>query len=160
MGDQPKDLNIPTLKQLTDFLVYRCRALEAIDRNPQCLSSSNSIGKTNMKKATLPNVATDKSGCAFCKGDHPIFLCGKFLGFSVNKRFQEAKSLKLCLNCLKSTDHRAKNCNTSSCKKCNKRHNILLHMELTPQAKEIEPKSTDVVASVQLASLTRVNHAA
>ncbi|XP_071579334.1 uncharacterized protein [Temnothorax nylanderi] len=150
--------HLRALKQLTDFLAHRCRALEAIDRNPQCSASSNGISKTNTKKATLSNVATDKSGCALCKGDHPIFLCGK-LGFSVDKRFQEIKALKLCLNCLKSTDHRAKNCNAGSCKKCSKRHNTLLQMESTPQAKEIEAKSTDVVDSVQSTSLTSVNHA-
>ncbi|XP_071652694.1 uncharacterized protein [Temnothorax longispinosus] len=153
-----KDSNIPTLKQLTDFLAHRCRTLEAVDRNPQSPTSSNSVGKTNTKKSTVANVATDKSGCVLCKGDHPIFLCGKFLGFSVDKRFQEIKALKLCLNCLKSTDHRAKNCNAGSCKKCSKRHNTLLHMESTPQAKETETKYTDVVASVQSASLTSVNH--
>ncbi|XP_011860106.1 PREDICTED: uncharacterized protein LOC105557469 [Vollenhovia emeryi] len=153
-----KDSNIPTLKDLTDFLSYRCRALEAIDRKPQGVVSSRKIDKGDSKKSMSANVVTERQACGYCKGDHPIFRCNKFLELSVDKRIQEIKGLKLCLNCLKHSEHRAKQCNAGLCKKCNKRHNTLLHMESSLQPNDTEVSSDRTGTSAE-SSTTSTYHA-
>jgi len=45
------------------------------------------------------------------------------------KRFEIIKNAHLCVNCLRSNNHQAKNCTSSSCRKCGKAHNTLLHFE-------------------------------
>lgn len=158
-----KTSTVPTLKELTDFLSHCCRALEAIDRKPQS-TLSPAVDKTVYKKSTSANVVTDRAACSICNGDHPIYHCKRFLELSVDQRFQEIKALKLCLNCLRSTAHRSKQCSSGSCKKCNKKHNTLLHMEVRQQWKDSESKSSDLnssdtTGSMQVASTT-ANHAA
>ncbi|XP_067209986.1 uncharacterized protein [Linepithema humile] len=138
-----KSADVPTFKELIDFLSQRCRALEAIDRKPQLNASSNKPEKNASKKYTAAHAVTDKTACSFCKGDHPIYCCSKFQALSIDKRIAEIRQRKICLNCLKSTDHRAGNCNAGSCKKCHKRHNTLLHLESDKQAESSVPKSTE-----------------
>ncbi|XP_072761513.1 uncharacterized protein [Anoplolepis gracilipes] len=117
--------DVPSFKELIDFLSQRCRALEAIDRRSQtAVTATHTDRNIKMsKKATSAHVVTDKAACSFCKGNHPVFRCDKFLSLAVDKRIQEIRERKICLNCLRSTEHRAKNCNSGACKTCHKKHN-------------------------------------
>ncbi|KAJ8972069.1 hypothetical protein NQ314_000393 [Rhamnusium bicolor] len=51
----------------------------------------------------------------------------------VYSRYEQAKRLKLCLNCLKS-NHISKNCSSSTCRKCQAPHHTLLHYDKKPVA--------------------------
>lgn len=81
---------------------------------------------------------------------------------SVHDRFNEVKSHKLCLNCLKS-NHPVFKCFAAKCKQCNKKHHTLLHRNEVPAApaqtvREFPnapvPKQTDSQSST-----TTSNHA-
>nr|XP_012234664.1 PREDICTED: uncharacterized protein LOC105679309 [Linepithema humile] len=61
------------------------------------------------------------------------YKCEELLKLSTEERRKEVISKQLCLNCLGS-GHHAKVCKSSSCKKCLKRHNTLLHPDTEPQA--------------------------
>lgn len=64
--------------------------------------------------------------CLHCKGDHQIYQCKTFKELSVTDHLNKVKFLKLCLNCLRGK-HFARDCSSSGCKKCSKKHNTLLH---------------------------------
>ena len=71
--------------------------------------------------------STKKCPVAACDEQHPLFRCGQFVELPVSDRFKIVKNAHLCFNCLR--DHLAKDCKLGHCKKCNKKHNTLLHVE-------------------------------
>ncbi|XP_029659435.1 uncharacterized protein LOC115233265 [Formica exsecta] len=122
--------DIPKFDQLTEFLAQRCRALEASSRSQRSATSTPHQGKWEHSKSTTAHVATTNVMCAFCgKEDHPIYKCNNFTKLEVDHRIKEARSRKLCLNCLKAASHQARQCGSGACRKCGKRHNTLLHLE-------------------------------
>ncbi|XP_063912654.1 uncharacterized protein LOC135129432 [Zophobas morio] len=58
------------------------------------------------------------------------------------QRISECKKRKLCINCLRS-GHKVENCNSSNCRKCNRRHNTLLHVDLN-QNNSPQPSSSSM----------------
>ncbi|XP_018368526.1 PREDICTED: uncharacterized protein LOC108764680 [Trachymyrmex cornetzi] len=143
----------PTLKQLTDFLAQHCKALEASARTTQSGTPGQNLGKGHQAKGIIAAPATISSKCTYCRKEgHPIYKCPEYLQMSVNDRFKEARTRKLCLNCLKVASHIAKNCSGGACRRCNKRHNTLLHMESSSEAtseamaKEVTTEQEKVVA--------------
>lgn len=122
------------MKQLLDFLPQHCRALEALDRTQQAGVGQE---RANLGKSTIAHMASTGSNCAYCgKHDHVIYGCKSYLELDTQKRIKEAKSRKLCLNCLMSASHQAKQCGSRPCRECSKRHNTLLHRERVPEKKE------------------------
>lgn len=73
--------------------------------------------------------------CSICKQDHFVFACKAFLKMPVADRSKAIKNSKLCLNCLRSTSHKAKDCTSRGCKSCDRRHNTLLHFSSSSNAK-------------------------
>ena len=69
---------------------------------------------------------TSNVDCPLCKKSHSILVCEQFKRQSTYDRFQTARSLKLCLNCLK-LGHYVNNCKSSKCKTCRKSHHTMLH---------------------------------
>lgn len=68
--------------------------------------------------------------CLMCERQHHFSKCRDFLELSEKLRYKKVKELQLCLNCLKK-NHQANECRNDPCKKCSKKHNILLHFENT-----------------------------
>ncbi|XP_018361212.1 PREDICTED: uncharacterized protein LOC108759963 [Trachymyrmex cornetzi] len=120
---------IPDFEQLINFLNQQCRALEATSRLSKT-SGPLSKDKTARSKSTTAHVAITKNACGFCrKENHATYKCKDFLDFNIQQQIKEAKSHKLCLNCLRTALHIAKECTSGTCRKCSKRHNTLLHLE-------------------------------
>lgn len=120
---------IPNLKSLIEFLSKRSQALETIFSKlsvNQFNAQPKSIAKA--KNSSVANLATSNLSCPQCKGNHPLYYCEAFLKLPIEKRIQLVKKAHLCINCLRSTSHQSKNCNSSSCRKCTKKHNTLLHL--------------------------------
>jgi len=122
------DVTIPTFKQLTDFLSKRCQALEAIS-NKSITARTNPDVSNSSQKAKLhsAHIATSNQSCIHCKNKHFIFQCESFRKLPVEKRVEIIRNAHLCINCLRSRNHQAKNCTASLCRKCGKPHNTLLH---------------------------------
>lgn len=122
-----KGTNLPSYTELIDFLTKKCQTLEALSANNTSLSQKHdnqkSRGHTYLSSATSPT----NPKCYFCKGTHWLNLCDKFLKLPVNERFSEIKKIYLCTNCLR-PNHTNKDCKSGSCKKCQKRHHTLLHI--------------------------------
>lgn len=110
---------LPTLDEFKQFLKNRAELLESLEGNKQ------NKPKVYSKSQTF---ITTNTSCSYCKGSHYINNCTDFLKLSVYNRFEQAKRLKLCLNCLK-INHISKDCISVGCKKCKARHHTLLHYD-------------------------------
>ena len=92
--------------------------------------------------------------CIFCKPEkHPLFLCPKWLGFSISQRLSQVQSRKLCKNCL-SVGHSTESCrSTYRCRECNSSHHTTLHQAAAPPT--APPTATPTTAaSVSVNSAT------
>ncbi|XP_071642775.1 uncharacterized protein [Temnothorax longispinosus] len=146
---------IPKFSELTEFLAQRCRALEASSRTQKAIQ-----GKPEQNKSTAAHVATTKIMCAYCgKADHFIYKCSDFSQLNPDQRIKEARTRKLCLNCLKAASHQAKQCNSGSCRKCDKRHNTLLHLEYTTKPSGDSGSGDDFKNNEKVVAIS-VNHSA
>ncbi|KAG5878877.1 hypothetical protein JTB14_027810 [Gonioctena quinquepunctata] len=64
---------------------------------------------------------------------------------TITDRVEKIKSIKLCLNYLK-VGHYSKYCRLGHCKRCNRKHNVLLHVE--PQSSEPERDSQTTLTAM------------
>ena len=106
-----KDDVSPTIDFFISFLTDRCRLLESL--------------QTKVNKSYV-HVAGNKRVCIFCKEEHLIYYCKRFLKMSASARFNEIKKLKACTNCLR-IGHSPNECESKPCQRCSKKHNSLLH---------------------------------
>ncbi|XP_043485921.1 uncharacterized protein LOC122513575 [Polistes fuscatus] len=87
---------------------------------------------TETAPALSSQVTTSILACPICKESHQLYKCERFRKMPVRDRVSEARKKGLCLNCLRSTNHFAIECNASRCKVCNRKHNTLLHTQSEP----------------------------
>lgn len=115
---------LPTYKQLEEFLEMRFRSLEY--KTPEKGQTSAAPTKSSHAVSTEPIL------CIFCSGPHKICNCKSFLMEGVEARRQFVQNRRLCFNCL-SPKHSVYMCTVSTtCRQCKKRHHTLLHPK-TPQ---------------------------
>ncbi|XP_033225903.1 uncharacterized protein LOC117178585 [Belonocnema kinseyi] len=140
------ETDLPTLKNMLDFLQRRSQLEETRaatyqtnyqKTNPEKYNAnqkSRSIftGATTSYNQNIqnnqPSEIYKKFTCCICKDEHGIFACQKFLAMSTKDRYESVKKALLCTNCLRGKHH-PKDCLSSGCRKCGKRHNSLLHFE-------------------------------
>ena len=117
--------------------------------------------------------ARETDECAVCnQGQHRIYQCPTYRGYSVERRFQTTQRLHLCHNCL-GVGHAAKDCPSSKgCKERHKRHHTTMHRQtstitfdrsdqasgrgssISSQHQSTEPES-DVAANPHHASVSK-----
>lgn len=134
----------PTISELTEFLKSRCELLETLN-----LSQSNEVKSNNNKHkfikyqthmASNNLVATNDSNankqpiCVICKNSHIIYNCDEFKAMPVQSRIAQAKSRKLCFNCLRNS-HSTNYCKSPGCRFCRRKHHSLLHINSNPSSK-------------------------
>lgn len=149
---------LPRLEQLTNFLMKKCQTLESIITKENASSLLNKSNQSNTRKSSINCTAAIKSKCSYCSGESPIYFRQSFTKLPIEQRIGEVKKRSLCINCMRSKSHVAKQCTSSSCKTCGSRHNTLLHLTKTkgdkdPTTKELQstkdsaeiPKSPAVV---------------
>ncbi|XP_024871088.1 uncharacterized protein LOC112454106, partial [Temnothorax curvispinosus] len=119
--------NRPTLENFLTFLNEQVRTLEIIDKTKgKSEASKTSAGKKQERKVAL--ATTSQEGCVLCSKNHQLYRCSDFLQLSSADRLKEVKAKKLCMNCL-SKGHFSAACKSSACRRCQKKHNTLLHPE-------------------------------
>lgn len=124
--------NTPTLKDLNDFLKEKCRVLQSIDANTKDVFShskptfkSNPHNKNHNSTRTL--TSQDKK-CPMCQNLHSIYSCQSFLKLNPFERLNNAKRMRLCINCL-GEGHVTKDCRSNGCRTCAKPHHSFLHFQ-------------------------------
>ena len=107
------------------------KLLEFLDRQARHFESVTSERKSQMTAHRSYAATVDREeACVACrKGNHPLGKCGKFHSMPRKERWSLVKRCALCKNCLK-PGHMASKCRAPPvCKKCNKYHHTLLHIE-------------------------------
>ncbi|XP_012224843.1 uncharacterized protein [Linepithema humile] len=124
---------------LTNFLEERCFILKPENPKSEAGKTATATDKRTSKQtkrseqsSSFATTSGGKQGlrkCAHCQEEsHVIYSCPKFQALDVPKKQLLVKALKLCWNCVRS-NHFASNCTSTHCKKCNSKHNTLLHVD-------------------------------
>ncbi|XP_072392236.1 uncharacterized protein [Diabrotica undecimpunctata] len=122
--------NIPILDDLLKFLKERCRILESLDNYNDNKQDRNPPRYKHNKTDTRSFISSTENRlkCIFCNKEHKIYYCPDFLKLNPTNRLNNAKRLRLCINCL-GTGHPTKDCRSAGCRKCGKIHHTMLHFE-------------------------------
>ena len=158
--DEEYQQNLDTLRIFIERFAKRRMEQESLQQLGPRKDQTKPLYKTKHFTYTNTSVATDdkkqqkKYGgpCANCQGPHYVFACLKEKPLHEVERVVREK--KLCYNCL-SNEHGFADCSSKqTCKKCQKRHNTLLHKDyLGPKQGSLinrdysGPKSTTPVTS-------------
>ncbi|XP_018406075.1 PREDICTED: uncharacterized protein LOC108782316, partial [Cyphomyrmex costatus] len=89
-----------------------------------------------------------KLKCPICKKDHKAYQCETFKSLSVKSRLAEVHKARLCLNCLH-PNHIVRDCRSSACKYCSKKHHSLLHFPNSDNENKND-KEKEVKAEVEV----------
>ncbi|XP_050056092.1 uncharacterized protein LOC126549769 [Aphis gossypii] len=130
-------MKVPSLDMLLKFVEKRCKILENIgtsvgtnEKQDNTFKVGNrrhrwASGKTSLTIST----SSTASNCPFCQHEHQIHRCFSFKRKPVTARRKFVSDNSLCFICLK-LGHNASSCTAVfTCKKCEGRHNTLLHLE-------------------------------
>lgn len=125
----------PTIEEFYDFLRNRADVLETLqygknDSNKSEKQNSSFVKENKSTKSFVSASDSNQNSCVICSQDHLVYKCDKFKSMSVEARYSEVSKHKLCHNCLR-PGHFSSVCKHSSCKICNKKHNLLLHKQFT-----------------------------
>jgi len=135
---------LPTQTTLLDFLEKRCHFLEKMEKTTDSVNRSQTSKSYKQKgdsQSQLSHAATQRLTCPLCKEQHHLFLCKSFLDFSIQDRISQVKRLKLCFNCLRK-GHTSTECKSGHCRKCDKSHNTLLHIDTSIQSNTPREETT------------------
>ena len=163
------DKGLGTFTQLRELVENA--ASEADTAYGQLLSQGN-VRKSNNNQGVINKVckrtcvaqqhlapikpAVEPPLCVLCSENHEIWKCAVFESKSIKERLSLAQTFKLCFNCLR-TGHRVSQCRWKvQCKKCGRRHNLLLHADIEDQTNL--PASQD--KKENLAACTPCNNSA
>lgn len=133
---------MPRLDEFIKFLTERCHMLRVLNNSKEKPTAQKpQQQKRNEKKVSL---ALTSSSCRICNGDHPVYKCDELLKTTTSERFKLVRERQLCVNCL-NPGHYVKNCKALSCKKCQGKHNTMLHRETETSLQENEKTETSIV---------------
>lgn len=148
---------LPSYDEFTSFLKEKCRLLESLDsgneKHRPFVKNHNLYQNSVKSSKSLVVNSNSHSHCSLCSKEHLIYSCPDFGKLDPNNRLNEAKRLKLCVNCLR-PGHFTKDCRSSACRKCGKGHHTLLHFENSsrPRSKTqpfVEENSLNMSSSSQ-----------
>lgn len=66
--------------------------------------------------------------CPICNAAHNIYHYEEFIKLPVQSKISKVQKHQLCFNCLR-PNHQNKDCTSGNCRKCQKKHNTLLHRD-------------------------------
>lgn len=122
--------DIPTYKNLYNFLYKQCVALDSIALvKPQRTQYKTQNVPSKFHSPSTFVVHTNSNQCPVCNSEHSIYKCTMFASKSPQERYNLVKQNKWCTNCL-GFKHSSKQCDSNaSCRVCKGRHHTLLHFE-------------------------------
>uniref|UniRef100_A0A1B0FV44 Peptidase A2 domain-containing protein n=1 Tax=Lutzomyia longipalpis TaxID=7200 RepID=A0A1B0FV44_LUTLO len=137
--------DVPSLSTFKKFLMQRCidaknSTESSATKNTNPNPKNQSYHKPNVSKRQIGVTQSDaaKPNCRCCsEAPHPLYRCAKFLGMSAFERFDVVKRLGLCRNCL--DPHMTNSCTFRVCRKCQGKHNVLLHDKFASDSNSTVP---------------------
>lgn len=149
----------PSLSDFFDFLEKKCQALESLVSSNTNSSISNNkniksklAGDWSKQSRTAHHsssfVVTGSKNCELCREQHSIYKCHKFSNLSIEQKTKFIRDNSLCYNCLR-TGHILKNCTSSGCRICKRKHHTLIHKgSAEPSKANVGEQSSNVNNSV------------
>ncbi|XP_018307114.1 uncharacterized protein [Mycetomoellerius zeteki] len=154
-----EDSDFPTFANFESFCNSRIRALEAagvlLSKSKSSASASHKSGASKVQSHLSDATAVK---CPLCEDSHALYRCKNFTAKSVANRWETARQMRVCLNCLGS-GHQEKACPSKrSCFQCKSRHHTLLHRGTNANKARTDTRTVpDAVASISSASEPRVD---
>ena len=156
-----KQKGVPPVGQLLTFLRDHAETLPATQpssgkpveppekRTPRRAEKrqDHSFQKQKANVHVVTPAPSYKWECALCKPEkHPLYICSKWLGYTVAQRLSHIQAKNLCSNCL-AVGHAASNCKSSyRCRDCGQNHHTTIHQDAAPPT----PVHSTSVASSQV----------
>ena len=106
----------------------RTRALEAATQPSATAIDKKPTSSPQLRRFHSHIATSATTTCECCDENHKIYQRQNFNALSVQDRAQLIKTKGLCFNCLL-PGHQSEQCNGSTCKKCKRKRNSLLHLE-------------------------------
>ena len=98
-----------------------------LTKNDEVQSEPKKGGKDQTKKSGTYQTNDYSCVCVYCKENHDIEACKRFISLTLEKREEFCKNSRLCLACLRS-GHSWKDCwYPRKCNQCSRWHPTLLH---------------------------------
>lgn len=129
---------LPRYSDIEKYLAMRVAAFEAGEAANQQVLSVDKNNKLRQFGTGPPNKVSEKRSlfiksneyakCFICGEGHQINHCKEFLSMTIEDRKVAVFKFKLCYNFLR-RNHQVRQCRSSSCTTCGKKHNNLLHQE-------------------------------
>ncbi len=141
--------DIPPVPVFQKFLKEQVKSLRKSDSDPSS-HDDNPFATSAFPPKKKPfraafNLVEKSSQCDLCNSNpHPLYHCVVFKNAGAEERFEMAKRLRKCTNCL-SAEHRTKDCPSSNrCSRCDCKHHSMLHKDKSP-VHQSKPAATDPV---------------
>ena len=142
--------SVPHFTALLDFVNLRAQASEstAPEFGKKHQSGGMLLRKTHPPRSVTSLTSSVDDSCLVCKtGKHPLYSCQKFKSFPHDQMISTLKANGICLNCLR-PGHFVKRCTSSQrCRRCQKPHHTLLHVEVQPETHNPPPASSTPVST-------------
>ena len=130
---------VPHFTALLEFINLRARASESTSSDPYKKRSSefSALKRTSSPRSVTSFAATIDDGCVVCKaGKHQLYACQKFKLLSHDQKIAVLRGGGICMNCFRS-GHFVKQCpSLQRCRRCQKPHHTLLHLEVSSRGPE------------------------
>lgn len=135
--------NLTEFTTFSKFLETRFRTLESIE---QSKVDSRKVGQSTFAHTNLPKNTKSfhtqydsknqqkpqvSDACHLCKGTHKLYQCEQFIKMNINNRYETAKKLSVCTNCLTQGHFKTQCKSTFRCRHCKGNHHTLLHYDVT-----------------------------
>ena len=156
--------DVPHYQELLTFLDLRAQASEgstasATNRKHKSDYQPGKRGSTGWKGVTAFTTSHDMVStlCVMCPTEkHPLYLCPKFKLLSHERKMSLLKSNDICMNCL-SSGHFVRQCKSAhKCRKCQRMHHTLLHLDKQPEDKPARNELPNESPKVKVPSHTVV----
>ncbi|XP_018371208.1 PREDICTED: uncharacterized protein LOC108766423 [Trachymyrmex cornetzi] len=146
----PEDM--PTLTEFLKFLNDRCHIIRVLEQGKtKVVSNGKQQQKIETKKEKgekRVTLSTIRVNCRYCNDDHPTYKCEELLKLSAPEGTKSVIEKRLCINCF-APGHFGRDCRGSSCRKCDRKHNTLLHIEKEEPTTQGNSKNNSIVTHVR-----------
>ncbi|XP_018363954.1 PREDICTED: uncharacterized protein LOC108761740 [Trachymyrmex cornetzi] len=145
----PEDM--PTLTEFLKFLNDRCHIIRVLEQGKTKVSNGKQQQKIETKKEKgekRVTLSTIRVNCRYCNDDHPTYKCEELLKLSAPEGTKSVIEKRLCINCF-APGHFGRDCRGSSCRKCDRKHNTLLHIEKEEPTTQGNSKNNSIVTHVR-----------